>query len=145
MYLKLKILKRKEEEENRQIVSVHPSHHVWRTSNQYNNQSAKQQRTNASDIPWRQWRLKGVSCHSPLVPLIGQITGTAASPDSDWCWHGKRSGYCSVVSYFSVPRLHYSLITSGMKGQDTFNDLSYLSTLCRGSQMGYIKGLFLIE
>lgn len=31
-----------------------------------------------------------------------------------------------MVSNFSVPGLHYFLITSGLKGQDTFNDFDYL-------------------
>ena len=96
-------------------------------------QSAKQQRTNALDSPWRRRELEGVSCRSLFWgPWLVESLGQAASSASDWCWHGEHSGYCSVVSDFSVPRLHYFLITSGMEGQDTFNDPSYLSARGRG-------------
>lgn len=55
----------------------------------------------------------------------------ATSSASDWCWHGVYSGYYSVVSYFYFfSGLHYFIITSGMKGQDAFNDLSYLYAIC---------------
>lgn len=39
-----------------------------------------------------------------------------------------------MVSDFAVPGLHYFLITSGMKGQDTFNDLSYLFTQAKANE-----------